>query len=162
MQERIYSFPPLVDGRSRILIVGSMPSVGSLEAGQYYGSKVNIMWPMLFDVFGVSFIDEYEGRKAFLFENGLAMWDAAYSCHRQGSLDSNMKNIELNDFLGLFESHPSIERVLCNGGTAYRLYQKAIKGGGGIEGIQMPSTSPAAARLRPHEKAEIWRPQLFL
>ena len=127
---------------ARVLIVGSMPSVKSLADAQYYAHPRNAFWPILFDVFGVTPTDDYEAKKALIRERGLALWDVAGACEREGSLDSSMRDIEINDFGALFESCPHIHTVLCNGTTAYSLFVKS-----GFAGkrrvVRMPSTSPA-------------------
>ena len=143
---------------ARVLIVGSMPSVKSLADAQYYAHPRNAFWPILFDVFGVTPTDDYEAKKTLILGNGLALWDAAQSCEREGSLDSNMRDVIYNDFASLYARCPHIHTVLCNGGTAHALFVKS-----GFAGdrrvIRMPSTSPAYTM--PYvRKLEIWKKTL--
>jgi len=124
------------------MIVGSMPSVKSLADSQYYAHPRNAFWPILFEVFGAEPTADYEAKKALIRANHLALWDVAGVCEREGSLDSNMKDIQYNDFASLYEVCPHIHTVLCNGGTAHSLFMKS-----GFAGdrrvIRLPSTSPA-------------------
>lgn len=143
---------------ARVMIVGSMPSVKSLADTQYYAHPRNAFWPILFDVFGVTPTDDYEAKKTLIRDNGLALWDAAQSCEREGSLDSNMRDVIYNDFASLYARCPHIHTVLCNGGTAHALFVKS-----GFAGdrrvIRMPSTSPAYTM--PYvRKLEIWKKTL--
>ena len=136
------SFEPVFSPEARALIVGSMPSVKSLADSQYYAHPRNAFWPMMFEVFGMEPTSDYEAKKELIRQNGLALWDVAGVCEREGSLDSNMRDIRFNDFASLYENCPDIRTVLCNGGTAHSLFMKS-----GFAGsrrvIRMPSTSPA-------------------
>lgn len=143
---------------ARVMIVGSMPSVKSLADAQYYAHPRNAFWPILFDVFGKAPTGDYEAKKALIRENGLALWDVACTCEREGSLDSAMRGIATNDFAALYARCPHIRTVLCNGGTAHALFVKS-----GFAGdrrvIRMPSTSPAYTM--PYEKKRmIWKETL--
>lgn len=140
------------------MIVGSMPSVKSLADAQYYAHPRNAFWPILFDIFGVMPHNEYEKKKALIREHGLALWDAAACCEREGSLDSNMRDVVYNDFAALYEKCPDIRTVLCNGGTAHALFMKS-----GFAGerrvIRLPSTSPAYT-MAYEKKLAVWREAL--
>ena len=143
---------------ARVMIMGSMPSVKSLADAQYYAHPRNAFWPILFDVFGEKPTDDYEARKALIRANHLALWDAAGTCEREGSLDSSMRGVVCNDFSALYARCPGIHTVLCNGGTAYTLFMKS-----GFAGerrvIRMPSTSPAYT-MPYARKLDIWRETL--
>ena len=143
---------------ARVMIVGSMPSVKSLADAQYYAHPRNAFWPILFDVFGVMPTDDYEAKKTLIRDNGLALWDAAYSCEREGSLDSAMRDVAYNDFAALYARCPRIHTVLCNGGTAHALFVKS-----GFAGdrrvLRMPSTSPAYT-MPYAKKLNIWKETL--
>ena len=154
-----HSFAPVYTPEARVLIVGSMPSVKSLEDAQYYAHPRNAFWPVLFDVFGQEPTRDYEAKKALIREHGLALWDVAEACEREGSLDSNMRDITYNDFAQLFRSCPHIRTILCNGGTAHALF---LKSGYGQEKqvIRMPSTSPAYT-MAYAKKLEIWKETLL-
>ena len=143
---------------ARVMIVGSMPSVKSLADAQYYAHPRNAFWPILFDIFGVTPTDDYEAKKTLIRDNGLALWDAAQSCEREGSLDSNMRDVIYNDFAALYARCPHIHTVLCNGGTAHALFVKS-----GFAGdrrvLRMPSTSPAYT-MAYARKLTIWKETL--
>ena len=144
---------------AKVMIVGSMPSVKSLADAQYYAHPRNSFWPILFSIFGVTPHRDYERKKALIMENRLALWDAAACCEREGSLDSNMRDIQYNDFSALYAQCPDIHTVLCNGGTAHALFMKSGFAGG-RQVIRMPSTSPAYTM--PHEKKLIvWKDTLL-
>lgn len=153
------SFEPVYTPEARVMIVGSMPSVKSLADAQYYAHPRNAFWPILFDVFGAAPTDDYEVKKALICENGLALWDVARSCEREGSLDSAMRDIAANDFAALYARCPHIHTVLCNGGTAHTLFVKS-----GFAGtrrvIRMPSTSPAYT-MPYRNKLDVWKKTLI-
>ena len=153
------SFAPVYAPAARVLIVGSMPSVKSLAEAQYYAHPRNAFWPILFDVFGETPTDDYERRKALIRENGLALWDAARCCEREGSLDSSMRGVEYNDFAPLYAQCPGIHTVLCNGGTAHALFLKSGFAGD-RQVIRMPSTSPAYT-MAYARKLTIWKETLI-
>jgi len=153
------SFDPVYTPEARVLIVGSMPSVKSLEDAQYYAHPRNAFWPVMFDVFGTEPTRDYEAKKALIRENYLALWDVAEACEREGSLDSNMRDITYNDFARLFGQCPQIHTVLCNGGTAHSLFVKSGYAGN-RRVIRMPSTSPAYT-MAYAKKLEIWKETLL-
>ena len=142
-----------------MLVVGSMPSVKSLEDAQYYAHPRNAFWPMMFDVFGETPSRDYERKKALIREHGLALWDAAAMCEREGSLDSDMRDVIYNDFGGLYDRCPNIETVLCNGATAHKLFLKS-GWAGERRVIRMPSTSPAYT-LPYAKKLKTWKETLL-
>lgn len=154
-----HSFEPIFAPEARVMIVGSMPSVKSLEQAQYYAHPRNAFWPILFDVFGREYTPDYEVKKSLIRENALALWDAACMCEREGSLDSNMRDVVYNDFDSLYACCPGIHTVLCNGGTAYSLFVKSGAAGSRTV-IRMPSTSPAYT-MAYERKLEIWRETLL-
>ena len=152
------SFEPIYTPQARILIVGSMPSVKSLEQAQYYAHPRNAFWRILFDIFSEPPTLDYERKKALIREHGLALWDAAAICEREGSLDSDMHDVVYNDFSTLYEVCTDIRTVLCNGATAHSLFLKS-----GYAGkrrvVRMPSTSPAY--ILPYEKKlALWKKEL--
>lgn len=152
------SFGPVFSPEARVLIVGSMPSVKSLSDSQYYAHPRNAFWPILFEVFSAEPTDDYEIKKELIRQNGLALWDVAGICEREGSLDSNMKDVQYNDFASLYEACPYIHTVLCNGGTAHSLFLKS-----GFAGdrrvLRLPSTSPAYT-MAYKKKLEAWKTAL--
>ena len=152
------SFEPIYTPQARILIVGSMPSVKSLEQAQYYAHPRNAFWRMMFDIFGETPTLDYERKKALIRGHGLALWDAAAMCEREGSLDSDMREVVYNDFSMLYEACPDIKTVLCNGAAAHALFLKSGYAGD-RKVIRMPSTSPAYT-LPYEKKLEAWKEAL--
>ncbi len=157
MTQRIHSFPPIAAEGCKVLILGSMPSVTSLEKHQYYGHKQNDFWPMMFAFFEQSYTDAYPVKQKLLMEHGIALWDVLSSCEREGSLDSNILNEMPNDINGLLAQYPTIEYIVFNGGKAYQSFKRYFpellvqK-----HWIKMPSTSPAYT-LKREEKRKKWR-----
>ncbi len=141
MQNRIYGFPPVEDENARVLIVGSMPSVASLDASFYYGHPRNAFWPILANVFNEKPPETTQEKKALLLKNNIALWDVYASCIRVGSLDSAIRAGEKNDFVSFFKTHPNLRAVLLNGGTAYRMFDASVCPH--IPVLCLPSTSPA-------------------
>ena len=160
MPGRIIAFPPVAAPDARVLILGSMPSVASLQQGFYYGHPRNAFWRVVAEVFSVPVPETIDAKKALLVQNGIALWDALHACERDGSLDSAIRQPELNDFESLFERCPGIHKVLFNGQTAHRLFMKG--GSRFLEGrawAVMPSTSPAYT-LSYERKLALWRQAL--
>jgi len=157
MPHRISSFPPIVGKACKVLILGSMPSVTSLEKHQYYGHKQNDFWPMMFDYFGEPYCDDYKIKKELLMTHGIALWDVLSSCEREGSLDSNITDELPNDIPWLIEQNPSISHILLNGGKAYQSFKKFFPDLLNEKRcIKMPSTSPAYT-IKKEEKRKEWR-----
>lgn len=157
MGARIYGYPPVADEKSRVLILGSMPSVRSLETGFYYGHRQNAFWKILSDVFSRPLPATIEEKKRLLLENRVALWDVIASCERDGSLDSAIRGAAVNNFEPFFKAHPLIRAVLINGGTAYSLFPAYLAGEREI--LRLPSTSPAYTA--PYDrKLAAWRDAL--
>ena len=158
---RIFSFEPVADENSRLLILGTMPSVKSLQAEFYYAHPRNAFWPILADCFGCSVPEDAEEKKRLLYAKGIALWDTAKSCVREGSLDAAMRETELNDFDLFFRRCPGIEKVLLNGGTAWNLYhrlpEEIVRS---RICVKMPSTSPAYT-MNYEKKIAIWKRELL-
>lgn len=158
---RIYSFDPVADENSRLLILGTMPSVKSLEAAFYYAHPRNAFWPIIAEIFAAPLPECIEEKKNLILKNGIALWDAAGSCVREGSLDSAMREIELNDFGEFFGRFPKIEKVLLNGGMAWNLYHRLPEEIARARGcVKMPSTSPAYT-MKYEKKLEIWKREII-
>ncbi len=157
MAGRIDAFPPVAPPGARVLILGSMPSVESLNQGFYYAHPRNAFWRILAEVYGEAVPRDIPGKVALLTTHDLALWDVLKSCEREGSLDSAIRHPEPNDFSGLFERCPRIEKVLFNGGTACSLFMKhAPETLSGRSWARMPSTSPAYT-LSYERKLALWR-----
>lgn len=137
----IYSFEPVYDKNSKILILGSMASVESLKQGFYYMHPRNRFWKTLGRITQKQVPDSIEGKRDFLLENGIALMDSIYSCEREGSLDSDIKNVVPNDIKKVL-SQTNIKAVFCNGKKSYAVAKKAFPD---IDFVCLPSTSPANA-----------------
>ena len=160
MSGRITAFEPVASPGARTLILGSMPSVESLNQGFYYAHPRNAFWHILAEAFGEPFQKDVPGRIALLKRHDIALWDVLQSCERQGSLDSAIRQPVPNDFDGLFRRCPGIRTILFNGGTAERLFMKW--GRPYTEGRvcqRLPSTSPAYT-LTYERKLAQWRQAL--
>lgn len=155
MADEIKGFPPVFDSQARVLIVGSMPGIASLKANAYYAHPRNAFWPMLYAQFDQPCEGEYAERVAFAKAHHIAIWDSAYTCERQGSLDTAIKNVQLNDFTALFSHCTKLRAVLCNGTAAHTLYMKTPEAKR-FPVYKMPSTSPAHASLSFDEKCAQW------
>jgi len=138
----IHSFPPVVDGRSRILILGTMPSAASLTRGFYYGRPRNAYWRIMARAFNANPPVGIEEKRALILDNQIALWDVLASCVRPGSLDADIREETPNDFRAFFEQWPAIGAILSNGGAAHRLFAK-YDAGNHLPILKMPSTSPA-------------------
>ncbi len=146
---RAKGFEPVCDENSRLLILGSFPSVKSREIEFYYGNKRNRFWGMLCGFFGEEIPSTTEGKRAFLLEKGIALWDVAVSCEIKGSADESIQKVELADLKGLL-AKTKIEKILLNGGTAYKLFFE-VYGDLEVPYRKMQSTSPRNPRFQKEE-----------
>lgn len=155
-QHITHPFPPVFDANSRVLILGSFPSVKSREVSFYYGNPQNRFWRVLAALFGGDVPSTVEEKRAFLLSHGIALWDVIASCDIVGSDDSSIKNALPNDVKSLV-AKTRISRVFTNGGTANRLYRAHLEREVGIEAAALPSTSPANASYSLMRLVEAWR-----
>lgn len=152
--------PPLIDGRSRVLILGSFPSEMSLAKQEYYGNPQNHFWPLVELLFGIDRAAPYSARTGRLLERGVAVWDVIARCAREGSGDDRIQNEVANPLVGLLADHPRIRHVAFNGGTAYATARALAPSFFSLPGVhveRLSSTSPRHARMRLAGKAERWR-----
>ena len=147
---------PLYDADSRILILGSFPSVKSRQVQFFYGHPQNRFWKVLAAVFGQTVPETVEEKRAFLLHNAVALWDVIASCEIEGSSDSSIRNVTPNDLTEILENS-RITRIFVNGKTAYHYYQKYLRERLGREAICLPSTSPANASWSLQRLTETWR-----
>jgi hypoxanthine-DNA glycosylase len=162
MPEIIRSFEPVIDGNSRILILGSLPGKQSLIKQQYYGNDMNHFWRIVYAALGDGAIDTaYEARLRFLLAHRIALWDIYHSGERDGSLDKDIKNAKPNDLFWLLRSYPGIERIVIGGTRARSEYLKYFREVP-VEAVFVPSTSPITGRnVKPfEEKLLIWKAAL--
>lgn len=143
MEEKM-GFPPIYNADSKVLILGSFPSVKSREISFYYGNKQNRFWKMLCGYFQEEIPNSSSEKTAFLLRRGIALWDMAVACEVEGSADSSIKNVQLADLSKIFET-AKIEKVLLNGTLAYNLFLDGYRDVN-IPYQKMPSTSPANPR----------------
>lgn len=152
------AFPPVINKNCKVLILGTMPGIKSLEKQQYYGHERNTFWRIIYSLFQMEPEIDYNQKKAFLLRKSIALWDVLEACEREGSSDSNIKNPVPNDFKMFFSNYPNIQAVYFNGEPAQRLFQKHVLRD--LEGFELPcfrlpSTSPANT-MRFEEKLQKW------
>ena len=143
-QTLVHPIPPLFDAQSRVLILGSFPSVKSREAQFFYGHPQNRFWKLLALLFDEETPVTIEETRVLVLRHHLALWDTIRSCTVTGSSDSSICNVVPNDLRVILE-HSCVDRIYCNGATSFRLYQKYILPQTGIPAQKLPSTSPANA-----------------
>lgn len=163
---RLIGFEPVVDSLCRVLVLGTMPGVMSLQKQQYYGNPRNAFWPIVATLAGVSLPEEYDARKVMLLQTGIALWDVCQSCVREGSLDSHILEERPNQIIDLLAATPSIRAVAFNGQPAYRLFKRHIEKEltqwtlqhqrPAYPLLHLPSTSPAYASMSFAQKLERW------
>ncbi len=150
------AFDPVIDARTRLLILGSLPGDASLKAGQYYGHPQNGFWRLVGGVIGVDLVAlPYDERLEALKATGVGLWDVIASAERPGSLDTAIRNAHAADLNRLIDNLPALRAIAFNGGTAARLGRRGLATRAGIELIDLPSSSPAHTRPLA-EKAAIW------
>lgn len=150
-----HPIPPVFDRQSKVLILGSFPSVKSREAQFFYGHPLNRFWKVTSKVFGVPEPRTVEEKKCFLLSHGIAVWDVIASCDIEGSSDSSIKNVVPNDLTKIL-SVTDIRTIFVNGKTAEKFYNKYIKDTIGREAVCLPSTSPANAAWSLERLVESW------
>ena len=159
MKDRImilHPFPPVYDGNSKILILGSFPSVKSREQRFFYGHPQNRFWKVTAAVFGCAVPQTINEKREFLLENGIALWDVIKSCEISGSADSSIKSAVPND-LSLIFNAADIKCVFVNGKTAEKYYNKYQYEKTGRAAICLPSTSPANAAWSLAKLIDAWK-----
>jgi double-stranded uracil-DNA glycosylase len=153
---RLAGLAPVVDGGVHTLVLGSFPSVASLQAGQYYAHPRNQFWLIL-----ESLLNErlaalpYSTRLARIQGHGIGLWDVIATCERAGSLDGAIRNGRQNDFTRLRTRVPQLRRILLNGRTAGRAAGYLAQMG--FCAVAVPSSSPAHASMSLAAKIERWR-----
>lgn len=151
--------PPVLGQTARILILGSMPGVASLEAQAYYAHPRNAFWLLLGELIGLDPAAPYPERLAALTAADLALWDVIGACRRRGSLDSAIDpdSIVVNDVAGLVRRTPTLRTIITNGGLAARLYRRHLAPQlPTTDWLALPSTSPANARGGLEGKRRAW------
>jgi len=154
-----HTFLPVYDENSKLLILGSFPSVKSREQGFYYGHPQNRFWKVLAALCNCEIPKTIEEKKTMLLKNHIAIWDVIDSCEIIGSSDSSIKNVVPADIAGIIPK-TKITRIFANGKTAGNLYQRFSRESTGIEAVVLPSTSPANAAFSLERLVECWGKEL--
>lgn len=151
-----HPFDPVWNEHSRVLVLGTFPSVKSRENAFYYGHPQNRFWQVLAMLFGEPTPATVEEKRAMLLRNGVALWDVLASCDITGSADGTIRNPVPNDIASLLRRAP-IRQVFANGQTAANFYRKYCLPQTSIEAIPLPSTSPANAAWSVRKLAVAWQ-----
>jgi len=164
----VLSFPPQVGEGCRVLVLGTAPSLRSLELRQSYAHPQNLFWPFMGELYDAGPRLPYEERIARLHRNGVGIWDVLERCERPGSLDSSIRaDSEIpNDIPALLDLHPSIAVLAINGAKALQVFRRRIEPAiapgrrDALTVLALPSTSPANASIPRARKLELWRAML--
>lgn len=156
MGQVFHTIEPVFNENSRVLILGTMPSPKSREAGFYYAHPQNRFWRVLAEVFGESVPAGTEERRSFAIKHNIALWDVLASCDIEGAADSSIKNPTPNDIAWLV-SKTKIRSIFTTGGAAYRFYNRYCAAKTGIQAVGLSSTSAANARMKLDKLVEEYR-----
>lgn len=156
MEKVNHEIPPIYDENSKILILGSFPSVKSRENQFFYHHPQNRFWKVMASIFNEDIPATIENKKSLLIRNKVALWDVIKSCEIEGSSDSSIRNVVPND-INLILEKSNIQQIFCNGNKSYSLYKKYLEKDTGIKSISLPSTSPANARFNLDMLLHEWR-----
>lgn len=151
-----HDFEPVFDENSKVLILGTFPSVKSRENRFYYGHPQNRFWKVIAGLTESEVPRTIEEKKKLLLEHGIAIWDVIESCDIIGSSDSSIKNVVPADIERVV-ANSKIQNIYANGGTAKKLYEKYSQKKTGREIIGLPSTSPANAAYSLERLLECWQ-----
>ena len=151
-----HTFEPIFDKNSKILILGSLPSVKSREEGFYYGHPQNRFWMVLSSIFNTDVPKTIDEKINLLLTNNIAIWDVVDSCDIIGSSDSSIKNVIPADLSKILKNS-NIQTIYANGKTASKLYKKYSEKQTGKKIIELPSTSPANAKYTFDRLIEAWK-----
>lgn len=151
----VHPIPPVFDGHSELLILGSFPSVKSRETGFFYGHPQNRFWRVLAALYDEPLPRTVAEKTALLLRNRIALWDVIRSCEIDGSSDASIREVVPNDLSVILRAAP-VKRVFTNGGTADALYRKYCEQATGLRAVSLPSTSPANARTDLAGLIEAW------
>lgn len=155
-----HNIPPVYDKNSKILILGSFPSVKSREAQFFYGHPQNRFWKVLSAVLGCECPITTDEKKAMLLSHNIAVWDVIGSCEITGSSDASIRSVVPNDIAGLV-AETAITSIFANGATSYNMYKRYCRDTVGIEAVKLPSTSPANASYSLERLTAEWSGQIL-
>lgn len=154
-------FYPSIDENCTHLILGSMPSVASLGAQEYYAHPQNRFWPLMAHILEQSDAPAvYEERLNMLLRHHIALWDSIATCEREGSLDADIHNEQGNDFSALLKQYPRIHTICFNGNKSFacfKKYNKPLLDCPDLHFHKLPSTSPANARWTRERLEDAWK-----
>ncbi|MDY0106452.1 MAG: DNA-deoxyinosine glycosylase [Giesbergeria sp.] len=154
---RLVGLPPVVGADTVVLVLGSFPGAASLRAQQYYAHPQNHFWRILQALWPQHLLpgpEDYAGRCSWLLARGLGLWDVYGACEREGSLDSRIRNAEVNDFARLRACCPRLAAIAHNGGESFRHARATAQLG--VPVLRLPSTSPANASWSFERKRAAW------
>lgn len=156
-----HTFGPVYNKNSKILILGSFPSVKSRELNFYYGHPQNRFWKLMSKIYNEEIGDEIDLKKQFLLKNNIALWDSLKSCEIKGSSDASITNVEINNIEELMKKS-NISKIIFNGKAAYNLFVKNadMTKYSNLEIRILPSTSPANAAYSLDKLFDIWSKEL--
>ncbi|HHT88313.1 MAG TPA: DNA-deoxyinosine glycosylase [Clostridiales bacterium] len=157
----IHTIPPVYNEKSRILILGTFPSVKSREGEFFYHHPQNRFWRLISAICKEELPKTIDEKRMLLLRNRIALWDVVRSCDIIGSSDSSIKNVIPNDITPILKQ-ADIQRIYANGGTAYRLYKRYIYQDVKREIILLPSTSPANASYSLERLIEVWSKKIIM
>lgn len=153
---RLIGLAPIINHETHTLILGSFPGAASLAAQQYYGFKHNQFWRLLSAILQCDLVSlSYQDRLARLLAHGIGIWDTYRSCYREGSLDTAIRQGDLNDFAHLHIAYPALKKICFNGKAAAKILIQMQTWG--YQTCVLPSSSPAHASLRFEEKLQTWQ-----
>ncbi len=155
-----HNIPPVYDENSKILILGSFPSVKSRESQFFYGHPQNRFWKVLSTVLGCVCPITTEEKKTMLLIHNIAVWDVIGSCEITGSSDASIRSVVPNDIAGLV-TETAITSIFTNGATSYNMYKRYCRDKVGIEAVKLPSTSPANASYSLERLTAEWSSQIL-
>lgn len=150
-----HSISPVFGKDSKLLILGSFPSVKSRETQFFYGHPQNRFWRVIAYILGCDLPNTIDEKRSMLLENKIALWDVIASCDIEGSDDASITNVVANDLSCILETS-NIKRIFTNGGKADALYKKYCYPKTGIVAVKLPSTSPANAQYSLERLISMW------
>lgn len=160
MKSYSHPFSPIIDDNTRILFLGSFPSIASFEHSFYYAHPRNAFWPIMEEIFGVT-LRTSDDKKSFCLSHGIGLWDVIASCDRSNSSDTNLKMCIPNDFAKLLADYPHLHLFAFTGKKAYDLFNRYFSDLP-IQTVLLPSTSPAHAAMKREEKVKRYKEVLAL
>ncbi|BBO59441.1 DNA-deoxyinosine glycosylase [Mycoavidus sp. B2-EB] len=156
----LQGFPPVLANDTRVLILGSFPGTASLLATQYYAHPRNQFWRLLGTLLNEPLAElTYAVRLERILTYRIGLWDVLAACQRKGSLDTAIRQATSNDFSGLQQCAPRLEKICFNGKTAGRF--APVLQAAGYQTLALPSSSPAYAVLSFEQKLRAWREILY-